>query len=143
MLLTAKTRILLPLPLFISSVVRISKGKQGLLELGNIDIARDWGWAPEYVEAMWLMLQYDKADDYVIATGKTHSLKHFIQLAFESVGLDWKEYVKINPDFIRPSELMISKADPNKAKMVLGWEAKFELKDIVNEMISATNKLLE
>ncbi len=122
----------------IHSAVRIAAGKQDVLELGNIDIERDWGWAPEYVEAMWLMLQHDKADDYVIATGKTNPLKRFIQVAFEAVGLDWHEYVRVNPDFIRPSELMISKGNPNKARQVLGWEAKYQLNEIVNDMVSAT-----
>ena len=122
----------------IHSAVRVAAGKQDVLELGNIDIERDWGWAPEYVEAMWLMLQHDKADDYVIATGKTNPLKRFIQVAFEAVGLDWHEYVRVNPDFIRPSELMISKGNPNKARQVLGWEAKYQLNEIVNDMVSAT-----
>lgn len=119
----------------IHSVVRIAAGQQEILELGNIDIERDWGWAPEYVEAMWMMLQHDTADDYVIATGNTHSLKKLMQLAFEAVSLDWKEHVRINKDFIRPSELLVSKADPEKAKNILGWQAKFQLHDIVNEMV--------
>ena len=122
----------------IHSVVRIAAGKQDILELGNIEIERDWGWAPEYVEAMWLMLQQDKADDYVIATGKTNPLKRFIQLAFEAVGLDWQNHVQVNSDFIRPSELMISKGNPNKARKVLGWEANYQLNEIVNNMVSAT-----
>lgn len=124
----------------IHSAIRIANGEQDELELGNIDIERDWGWAPEYVEAMWLMLQHEHAGGYVVATGRSHSLKTFIKTAFETVNLDWKQYVKINPTFIRPSELLISKGNPNKAKQLLGWQAKYQLVDIVREMMLAAKR---
>lgn len=121
----------------IHSAIRIANGEQDELELGNIDIERDWGWAPEYVEAMWLMMQHERADDYVIATGRSYSLKKFIKTAFETVNLDWEKYVTINRAFIRPSELLVSRANPNKAKHQLGWQANYQLDDIVREMMAA------
>jgi len=112
----------------------IAEGKQKQLELGNIEIIRDWGWAPEYVNAMWLMLQAESPEDYVISTGESHSLREFIAKVFEYFNLDWKNYVISNPDLIRPNEIMASYSLPLKAKQKLGWEAKHGLDDIVQFM---------
>ncbi len=114
---------------------RIANGSPEKLQLGRLDIARDWGWAPEYVKAMWLMLQQDSPDDYVIATGQTHSLELFVSTAFMTLGLDWREHVEQNPEYFRPTDLMISRADPGKAKAKLGWEACFGLNDVIKGMI--------
>ena len=119
----------------ISTVRRIANGSPEKLQLGRLDIARDWGWAPEYVEAMWLMLQQDYPDDYVIATGYTHSLESFVSIAFATFGLDWRKHVEQNPDLFRPTDLMVSSADPGKAKVKLGWEACFGLNEVIKGMI--------
>ena len=108
----------------ISTAKRIKKGSNEKLILGRLDISRDWGWAPEYVEAMWLMLQQNKPNDYVIATGETNKLEYFVQYTFEKLGLDYKDYVTQDQSFMRPTDLQISKADPSKAKSLLNWEAK-------------------
>ena len=108
------------------------------LHVGNINVERDWGWAPEYVEAMWQMLQQPQPDDFVIGTGESHSLKEFIQTAFELVGLDWKDHVKVNPQLLRPSDLQFSKSNPQKAKCKLGWKARHRMKDVVHFMLSET-----
>lgn len=121
----------------ISSVKRIAKGSNEKLYLGNIHIQRDWGWAPEYVEAMWLMLQQPKAEDFVIATGQTNSLKDFVINAFESAKLDWLEFVELDDSLQRPTELNIGKANPQKAKQILGWEAKIKMKELVDKMYSS------
>lgn len=115
----------------------IAKGRKQSLELGNINIQRDWGWAPEYVEAMWLMLQQDCADDFIIATGHTVSLEYFISEAFKFYDLDWKKYVTTQDDLLRPSDLGVGRADPDKAKCVLGWERSFIVDDVVREMCKA------
>ena len=121
----------------ISSVKRIAKGGNEKLYLGNIEIQRDWGWAPEYVEAMWLMLQQEKAEDFVIATGQTNSLKDFVINAFESAKLDWLEFVELDTNLQRPTELNIGKANPQKAKQILGWEAKVKMKELVDKMYNS------
>jgi GDPmannose 4,6-dehydratase len=123
----------------IASVKRISKGSAEKLRLGNIEIARDWGWAPDYVEAMWLMLQQKTADDFVIATGQTHKLKDFIQMAFETVGLNWENHVEIDSNLFRPTDLAIGKANPIKAFEKLGWKANKNLEEIVKEMLKENN----
>lgn len=114
---------------------RIANGGSEKLQLGRLDIARDWGWAPEYVEAMWLMLQQDAPDDYVIATGYTHTLESFVSAAFATFGLNWREHVEQNPEFFRPTDLMVSRADPCKANAKLGWEACFGLSEVIKGMI--------
>lgn len=119
----------------ITSAIRIANGSQEKLRLGNTSVVRDWGWAPEYVEAMWLMLQKDKASDYVIATGKSHSLNHFIELVFEELSLDYKKFIEIDQSLFRPSDLMESYADPEKALSELNWKAEMGLKDLVKELI--------
>lgn len=120
----------------VAAAYNIAKGEKETLILGNIDIARDWGWAPEYVNAMWLMLQQKYPDDYVIATGKTNRLKEFINVVFETVGLDWVEHVVINPNYFRPTDIAEGKANPIKAKIKLGWEAKYTMLDVAKMMIA-------
>jgi GDPmannose 4,6-dehydratase len=119
----------------IDSVKRINSGSEEKLRLGNLKISRDWGWAPEYVEAMWLMLQIEKPDDFIIATGKTSSLEDFVSLAFSYFNLNWEEHVIQDKELFRPSDIAVSIADPHKATNILGWKAKFCLKDIVEKMI--------
>ncbi len=122
----------------ISAACRIAKGAKEKLRLGNISIRRDWGWAPEYVEAMWLMMQQKKEpEDFVIATGKTHKLEEFLELAFSAVRLDWREHVELQQDLFRPADILISRANPAKAKRVLNWEARYGLSDIVAMMVEA------
>lgn len=118
-----------------SAANEIAKGNQSVLELGRLDIVRDWGWAPEYVEAMWLMLQQKKPQDYVIATGQSFSLEEFVAKAFSCVGLDWQEYVVTKSEFCRPSELVVSTANPKKAEMDLGWKAKYAMPEVVEMMM--------
>jgi len=121
----------------VRGAARIASGSDEALQLGNLDIHRDWGWAPEYVEAMWLMMQQDHADDFVIATGQTVSLRHFIARAFSYFGLDWQDHVISVPGLCRPSDIRIVKADPTKAKTVLGWEAKTLVDGVVDRMCEA------
>jgi GDPmannose 4,6-dehydratase len=124
----------------ISSACRIFKGSGEKLHLGNIDIQRDWGWAPDYVKAMWLMLQRDTPDDFVIATGVTHSLSYYIELVFQHLELDWKKYVVTDPSLLRPTDLLIGKSNPAKAAIELGWKSVYTLEDIVREMVAAELK---
>ncbi|MCD4743168.1 MAG: GDP-mannose 4,6-dehydratase [Desulfobacteraceae bacterium] len=119
----------------ISSACRIASGSNEKLHLGNIDIMRDWGWAPEYVEGMWLMLQQDKADDYIIATGQTNRLEDFIATAFSTLGLNWKQHVIIDKSLYRPTDIAIGRGNPQKARKKLGWNAKYQMKDVVKMMI--------
>jgi GDPmannose 4,6-dehydratase len=121
----------------VASACRIAAGKQDKLYLGNIDIQRDWGWAEDYVEAMYLMLQQDRSDDYVIATGESYKLAEFIEIAFRLVNLDWQEYVISDKELRRPTDIAISRGNPHKAKSQLGWEAKHKIADIVRLMIAA------
>jgi len=118
-------------------VARIKAGLDKYLYLGNLDAQRDWGYAPEYVEAMWLMLQQDKADDYVIATGETHSVKEFVQESFSYAGLDWEKYVKIDPRYFRPAEVDLLVGDASKAKKILNWTPKVKFKQLVRLMVDA------
>ena len=121
----------------IDAAYRISLGSQEKLHLGNMEISRDWGWAPEYVEAMYLMLQYPQADDYVIATGSSYKLEEFVATAFAYFNLDWHNFVTTDPDLFRPTDLMISKGNPTKAAEQLGWKAQYKMPDIVKMMIQA------
>lgn len=121
----------------IATACRIYNQSKEKLYLGNIAISRDWGWAPEYVEAMWLMMQQPKADDYIIATGKTHSLEEFISLTFSSLNLNWKDHVLTDPDLIRFTDLGYGKANPEKAERVLGWKARISFEEIIQRMIAA------
>ncbi|HKY41602.1 MAG TPA: GDP-mannose 4,6-dehydratase [Pyrinomonadaceae bacterium] len=119
------------------AVAHIKAGLQQKLFLGNLDAKRDWGYAKEYVEAMWLMLQQDKPDDYVIATGETHSVREFLEEAFSRVDLDWREYVEIDPKYLRPSEVDLLIGDASKAKAVLGWQPSITFQDLVRLMVDA------
>lgn len=119
------------------SVARIRAGLEHELYLGNLESKRDWGYAKEYVEPIWLMLQQELPDDYVIATGETHSVRELVEEAFSYVGLDWRKYVKDDPRYYRPSEVDILIGDPTKAKKFLSWEAKTRFKGLVRLMVDA------
>jgi GDPmannose 4,6-dehydratase len=119
------------------AVAHIKAGLQDKLYLGNLDAKRDWGYAPDYVQAMWLMLQHDQPDDYVIATGETHSVREFLEEAFSYVGLDWRDYVEIDPKYYRPAEVDLLVGDASKAKRVLGWEPRTTFKELVRLMVDA------
>lgn len=119
------------------AVARIKLGKQQELFLGNLDAKRDWGYAPEYVEAMWKMLQQEHPDDYVIATGEMHTVREFVQEAFDYVGLNWKDYVKIDPRHFRPTEVEVLQGDYRKAKEKLNWQPKVTFKQLVRIMVDA------
>jgi len=119
----------------VKAACRIAKGADETLNLGNISVERDWGWAPEYVEAMWRMLQQDEAEDFVIATGESHSLERFVDLTFQAVGLEYRKYVKSNPGLLRPSDIQTSLADPAKARERLGWRAKNKMAEVIAKMV--------
>ena len=125
------------------AVARIKAGMQDKLYLGNLDAKRDWGYAPEYVEAMWMMLQQDEPDDFVIGTGAAHTPREFAQLAFDHVGLDWEAHVEVDPKYYRPAEVDYLLADASKAKKVLGWEPKTTFEELVRIMVDADVQLLE
>lgn len=119
-----------------NAVARIKLGKQDHIELGDLWPKRDWGYAGDYVEGMWLMLQQDKPDDYVLATGETHSVEEFLTLAFKEIGIDdWKPYVKQNPAFMRPAEVDLLLGDPSKAERDLGWKRKVDFPGLVKLMV--------
>jgi len=127
-----------------SSVARIKLGAQKQIELGNLDAKRDWGFAGDYVRGMWLMLQQPKGDDYVLATGETHSIREFLDLAFKEIGIDnWKPYVKQNPLFMRPAEVDLLIGDPAKAKKVLKWQPEVDFKGLVKMMVQSDLELEE
>lgn len=116
-------------------VAKIFLGLEKELKLGNLEAKRDWGYAPEYVESMWLMLQQDNPDDYVIATNEVHSVKEFVEKAFEIVGLDWQKYVKVDKRFLRPLDIEFLKGDISKAKKKLGWKPKVKFNELVEIMV--------
>jgi GDPmannose 4,6-dehydratase len=119
-----------------NAVARIHLGKQDHIELGNLDSKRDWGYAGDYVKGMWLMLQQDKPGDYVLATGETHTIRDFLELAFKEVGIDdWKSYVRQNPEFMRPAEVDILLGNPSKAERELGWRRKVDFGSLVKLMV--------
>ena len=122
------------------AVARIKLGKQRELRLGNIDAKRDWGFAGDYVEAMWLMLQQDKADDYVVATGVTTTVREMCRIAFAHVGLDYQDYVVIDPAFFRPAEVEVLLGNPGKAERILGWTPKTSLETLIQSMVDADLK---
>jgi GDPmannose 4,6-dehydratase len=124
-------------------VARIKLGMTNELRLGNLDAKRDWGFAGDYVRAMWLMLQQDVPDDYVIATGETHSVRELVQVAFDSVGLDWKKYVVEDPALIRPAEVDLLIGDPGKARRQLGWAPEVTFAELIRRMVSADLKRLQ
>jgi GDPmannose 4,6-dehydratase len=118
-------------------VARIKLGMAESLSLGNLDAQRDWGFAGDYVRAMWLMLQQDRPDDYVIATGRTHSVRDFVRLAFAAVDLPWEPYVKIDPRYYRPAEVDLLVGDASKAHRVLGWRPEVSFEELVEQMVAA------
>jgi GDPmannose 4,6-dehydratase len=120
-----------------SNIAKIVSGEIDTLYLGNLDAYRDWGFAPEYVEAMWLMLQQKTPDDYVIATGETHSVLEFVDEAFRLVGLDWRKHVKLDKKYLRPTEVALLKGDASKARRKLGWRPKVKFKELVRIMLIA------
>ena len=122
-------------------VARIKLGLDTELHLGNRDAQRDWGFAGDYVQAMWLMLQQDTPDDYVIATGETHTVQEFVQIAFGHAGLNWEEHVKLDPKFIRPAEVDLLIGDPSKAKKELGWEPSVDFRGLVEMMVDGDLEL--
>ena len=124
------------------ALARIVKGEQSKLYLGNLDARRDWGYAPEFVEAMWMMLQQDKADDFVIATGEAHSVREFLDIAFGMVNLDWKKHVEIDPRYFRPNEVDVLLGDARKASRMLGWKHKTSFDQLVRLMVEADLKLV-
>ncbi len=120
-----------------NAVARIKLGQQKVLEMGNLNSKRDWGFAGDYVRAMWMMLQQSKPDDYVVATGQTHTVKDMVKIAFGHVGLDWKKYVKINPKFIRPAEVDLLLGNPAKAKRQLKWKPEVSFEQMIKMMVDA------
>jgi GDPmannose 4,6-dehydratase len=120
-----------------AAVARIAAGADERLELGNLAIARDWGWAPEYVDAMWRILQADQPDDFIVASGKTHRLEDFVAAAFAGAGLDWRDHVTVDPAIGRPADLAWSGAAPHKAADLLGWRASVAMPDIAQRMVAA------
>ncbi|MBU0620472.1 MAG: GDP-mannose 4,6-dehydratase [Gammaproteobacteria bacterium] len=119
----------------ISAACRIANGANEKLELGRLDIVRDWGWAPEFVEAMWLMLQQDQADDFIISTGEANSLEDFVGCTFDRLGLDWRDHVLSNSALFRPTDLFWSQGRSDKAEKILGWRAETKMKGVIHKMI--------
>jgi len=124
------------------AAARIKRGLEKELRLGNIDSQRDWGYAPDYVRGMWMMLQQDQPDDYVLATGRTHTVRRFVELAFDCVGLDYQQYVKLDPAFMRPADVDILVGDPSKARQKMGWEASTSLETLVELMVRAELEMI-
>lgn len=120
----------------ISTAKKIAEGSGEKLVLGRLDISRDWGWAPEYVEAMWMMLQQPNPEDFVIATGETNTLGSFVEEAFSYFNLDWRDHVTQNVEFMRPTDLQVSVGNPSKAESKMGWKAKSKMKDVVRMMLT-------
>ena len=119
------------------AVARIKLGLDEFLYLGNLDAKRDWGYAPEYVEGMWRILQADNADDYVLATNETHTVKEFVEKAFAHVDLDWREFVRHDKRYERPAEVDLLIGNPARAKKILGWEAKVRFEELIQIMVDA------
>jgi GDPmannose 4,6-dehydratase len=124
----------------VAAAVRISRGERSRLVLGNLSIKRDWGWAPEYVDAMWRMLQQEKGGDFVIATGESHSLEEFAAAAFGHLGLEWRDHVDISKEFMRPSDIAEGRGDASKANAVLGWLPTYKMREVVAAMVEAELK---
>jgi GDPmannose 4,6-dehydratase len=125
------------------AVARIKAGLQDRLYLGNLDAVRDWGYAPEYVEAMWRMMQRDEPDDYVVATGEAATVRQFVTVAFAHAGLDWSEYVRHDPKYERPSEVDALIGDPGKAARLLGWKAQVRVEELARIMVDADVRQVE
>ena len=123
-------------------VARVKLGLADVLNLGNLDAHRDWGYAPDYVRAMWLMLQQDQPDDFVVATGRTHTVQRLCELAFAAAGLDWQDYVRIDPRYLRPAEVDLLVGDATKARTNLGWELSVSFEEMVELMVEADIRML-
>lgn len=121
----------------VDGALDVAEGRVSTISLGTLDVSRDWGWSPEYVQAMWAMLQTDQADDYVIATGQTYLLRDFVQAAFAAVGLDWQRHVLIDPGLVRRTEIAYSCGDASKAAQQLGWRASSRMPQVVQQMVDA------
>ena len=119
----------------VNAACRIAKGSGEVLELGNIEVERDWGWAPEYIEALWCMLQQEDAEDFVIATGETNKLADFVREAFRAVDLNRHDHVRTTQSLFRPTDILTVKADPGKARKKLGWKAQYKMKDVARKMV--------
>jgi len=126
----------------VAAACRIAQGSGETLQLGNINVQRDWGWAPEYVEGMYRMLQQEQPDDYVLATGETYPLAAFVEAVFANLGLDWQQYVTTNEAFMRPTDIAIGRSNPSKAKLMMGWEAQYKMPDVAKMMVQARLLLL-
>jgi len=126
----------------VAAACRIAAGSDEKLKLGNTSVQRDWGWASEYVEAMWLMLQQDRPEDFIVATGATYALQDLVQEVFACVDLDWREHVELNPDLLRPTDIMISVANPIKAEQKLGWKARSFMPDVAGMMVAEKKRQL-
>jgi GDPmannose 4,6-dehydratase len=124
----------------VSTAVRIANGSKEKLVLGNIDVCRDWGWAPDYVDAMWRILQQNSPEDFVIATEEAHSLKEFIAETFACLGLNWQEHVQTSPNFLRPSDIAFNFGDASKAKSMLGWRARNKFHDVIRLLVENAQK---
>jgi GDPmannose 4,6-dehydratase len=127
----------------VTSACRIALGLQDKLSLGNLSIERDWGWAPEYVEAMYLMLQQEQPDDYVIATGTSQKLESFVKKAFAELDLDWRDHVVVDSNLLRPTDITLGKGNPNKARKILGWHAQSRIDEIIKMMIKEKIEFLK
>ena len=125
----------------VGTACRIARGSKEKLRLGSADIERDWGWAPEYVEAMWLMLQQAQPQDYVIATGESSQLGSLVEEAFGCLDLDWRDHIDFDPTLLLPADLAVSRADPSKAQRELGWKAKYRMRDVVRMMVHEERRL--
>ena len=119
------------------AIAQIAVGKQDHVYLGNLDAVRDWGFAPDYVEAMWMMVQRDQPDDFVIGTGESHSVREFCELAFSVAGLNWEDHVQIDPEYFRPTEVEHLHADASRAREILGWEPRTKFKELVKLMVTS------
>lgn len=125
------------------SVARIKLGLDNELKMGNLDAKRDWGYVEDYVRAMWLMLQQDEPDDYVVGTGRTHSVQELCELAFGYVGLDWRDHVVADPRFLRPADVDVLVADATKARTKLGWEPTVTFEELIQMMVDADLEALK
>jgi GDPmannose 4,6-dehydratase len=126
----------------VAAACRIAAGSGERLHLGDLSIRRDWGWAPEFVRAMWLMLQQDRPDDYVVATGRTFSLEDFAAQAFTLCGLQWEDHVEVDSSLYRPADIGIGRGDPSKAAVRLGWRARYSMPDVIRMMVEAERAVL-
>ena len=124
----------------VSAAAAVADGRESPLVLGDLNVVRDWGWSPEYVEAMWMMLQQDRAGDFVVATGESNGLRDFVAAAFDEFGLDWRRHVRTDPTLFRPAEIPLSAANPAKAVAILGWRAKSRMADVVRMMTEVARR---